>query len=361
VLDQKNPFFVVGPSRSGTTLIATVLDNHPEMAILPETWAFVLSERLGCRRRINHKWQFILLMNDIWDYVHATDPAAGLAVAEAACDGPAESMSELLEDIGERYLSIRGGKLWGEKTPPHLLSLDSMFENFPEAAFVRIVRDPRDILASYIKAWNKGANDFNFLMTSSTLILRYFRELLDVDRWRGRRSLLVRYEDFAADSISSLERISDFLGVCFTPEALDLSKSKRAQRLSSLEIHRKLARAVDSSSVGRYGECLDPNQIALVEFVFDEYMQSMDYAPSTEARLTRASRDRARTIVQNSKKIQKGWRKTRGLVRGQARLVLHRLMGRSASVVRGFKIAVTRDEWHRRVNDMTARIKTAGY
>jgi hypothetical protein len=88
-------------------------------------------------------------------------------------------------------------------------------------------------------------------------------------------------------------------------------------------------------------------------------MQSMGYAPSTEARLTRASRDRARTIEHNADNIQKAWRKIHGLIRGQARLVLHRLMGRTASVVCGRDIVVTREDWHRRADDMTE--KMAGY
>ena len=363
VRDEKSPLFIFGPSRSGTTLLATVLDNHPEIAILPETWAFVLAESLGCTKDFTSEWQYTLFMNDIWDYVHATDPAAGLAVAETAHQGSgrATSLARLLEEIGRRYLVIRSGKLWGEKTPPHLLRLDTVLGTFPKATIVRIARDPRDILASYIWAWNKGENDDDFVMTSTALVLRYFRELLDPERWRERTSLIVRYEDLVAGPISTLERVCDFLGVSCVSETLELSNSQRAQRLSSRDEHRRLIQAIDSSSLGRYKDCLDRDQIALVEFIFEEYLQSLGYVPNGDVHLTRESRARARTIVRSSHKIQRGWRNIRGAIRGQARLTLHRLVGRTASIVRGRKIAVSRDEWHRRVSDLTHELKLAGH
>ena len=45
------PLFIVGPGRSGTTLLSTLLDAHPEIAIFPETWMFLILDRLGCTDR----------------------------------------------------------------------------------------------------------------------------------------------------------------------------------------------------------------------------------------------------------------------------------------------------------------------
>jgi hypothetical protein len=44
-----NPsLFIMGASRSGTTLVARLLDAHTSLAILPETWMFVELDRLRC-------------------------------------------------------------------------------------------------------------------------------------------------------------------------------------------------------------------------------------------------------------------------------------------------------------------------
>ncbi len=72
-----SPIFIVGISRSGTTLLSRMLDSHSDIAILPETWWYVVLDRLGCIMEFTDPWQTSLFFHEIWENLKSfPDPAA---------------------------------------------------------------------------------------------------------------------------------------------------------------------------------------------------------------------------------------------------------------------------------------------
>src|ERR1051326_3454999 len=153
-----SPIFIVGTARSGTTLLSRMLDAHSEIAILPETWCYVLLDRLGCIKEFTDPWQTALFFNEIWQNLKSDrDPAARVVAREASRQtryvGPT---ARVLEQIGQAYAHERHAKIWGEKTPGHALWLPQIRDLFPRARLLFMVRDPRDVLVSYDDRWNFG-------------------------------------------------------------------------------------------------------------------------------------------------------------------------------------------------------------
>src|SRR3954462_9045030 len=133
------PVFVVGVPRSGTTWIQRMLAMHPEAWGLLETYMFSRGRGLG----------------------GLLDSAPRLEEGDLALPPPglgrvfdrAELVGEL-RAIATRWLThgSDGARFVIEKSPWHLWDLDVIAEILPEARFVHVMRDGRDVAVSVIAA-----------------------------------------------------------------------------------------------------------------------------------------------------------------------------------------------------------------
>ncbi|MBI4684761.1 MAG: sulfotransferase [Nitrospirae bacterium] len=68
--------------------------------------------------------------------------------------------SSFVKNITELQLEKTGKKIWVEKTPDNIIQTSFLHEIFPQAKFIRIVRDGRDVALSTIKVDWKGLHYF---------------------------------------------------------------------------------------------------------------------------------------------------------------------------------------------------------
>ena len=148
---SQRPVFVGGCPRSGTTLLRTMLNSHPELAIPQETRVLID----GYRRRA--EWGDLALPENrlrVARWVVERKESRFRCLTEDA-DELVERMVAAPPTIGSvlgagfRLYAERHGKpRWGEKRPSVVLNLDAVLAMFPDAQYVNIVRDPRAAVAS---------------------------------------------------------------------------------------------------------------------------------------------------------------------------------------------------------------------
>ena len=149
--------FIVGVGRSGTTLLRLMLDAHPDLAIPGETH-FVpalidVVERTGDRDQALQT----LLAAMSW-------PNLGLepqAMASAfACQEPF-SPGAAIRAVFALYAARLGKPRWGDKTPTYRRSIIEIARAVPEARFIHIIRDGRDVALSYRGLWFGPGDDLD--------------------------------------------------------------------------------------------------------------------------------------------------------------------------------------------------------
>ena len=111
----ENPIFIVGSSRSGTTMLADILASLPEIIDFSET---------------------PIVRHQMWRMVKSPDTI------------PHELPD--LEKTLVRLSGIKQGQRLLEKTPGHSLIADSLLSYFSDASLIHIVRDGRDVAFSML-------------------------------------------------------------------------------------------------------------------------------------------------------------------------------------------------------------------
>jgi hypothetical protein len=215
---SERPFFVVGCPRSGTTLVRTILDGHSRLSIPPESHFVLALSRRG--RRGTATLDDILAHPEFaaWG---ADEQTLRRSVERAA---PA-NYPELVSAVFEWYAESQGKPRWGDKTPGYVSYLPQLLRMFPDAQFVHLLRDGREVVASLSEqAWGPKRPVIGAL---------WWRRKVSAGRRAGHRLgadryLELRLEDLIADPETKVNEVCAFLGEEFEPDMLDFPARARS-------------------------------------------------------------------------------------------------------------------------------------
>jgi hypothetical protein len=128
-----------------------------------------------------------------------------------AAESPA-TYPDLVRCLYRLYAESQGKARYGNKTPRHVIFIPTLAERFPEARFVHIVRDGRDVTLSLLEV----DDDMPDVRTAA----RFWRDRVmagrvDGTRLGAERYVEVRYEDLLEDPEGELRRLCAFLDLAF--------------------------------------------------------------------------------------------------------------------------------------------------
>jgi len=255
--------FLVGPPRSGTTLLSLVLSKVPGVRVPPELWVALSAYR------VFHSLNAV------------SDPASDRVLAEVALR---EALSDeertrlvagFLRDAYRRVARRYGNpSLLIDKTPRYYKILDFLAELLPGARFLLMVRHPLDVAASHKERWGidlellaspEGVCETSFDVYCAPRMLAMARRRL------GRRAHVVRYEELVAEPELVLRSVCRFLRVPFSPGMLRYLEENPVQNeyerasLGDRQVWRR--QRIDEESVGRWKRVLTENEVSRVTAV----------------------------------------------------------------------------------------------
>ena len=137
--------FVVGACRSGTTLFHLMLNAHPDLAIPPETHFVIdlLKAPAGAAQPVEAFLQRVS-SNPFWQDQHVGAEALRQRLTALA----PFSMGAALRAFYRLYADNAGKARYGDKTPLHLAYMPQIHALLPEARFIHVIRDGRDVALS---------------------------------------------------------------------------------------------------------------------------------------------------------------------------------------------------------------------
>lgn len=210
---NKCPIFIGGSGRSGTTIIARTLSQHPDTLNFVEV-RFLLS----LKTNIDLEDKLPPFYENEATYEKVT---RGLRVAGYRNSHDVYS-KEVLEHIWhndaatavKRFFEI-GLRAWGktvtiEKTPHTFLVADILYKIFPNLRYIHVFREPRDIFAS-VRPLGWGPNSVeSFISWYNNLMSKAYEVKKKVPR---KNYLLVKLEDLVFKVNIELPRIFKFVNL----------------------------------------------------------------------------------------------------------------------------------------------------
>lgn len=212
------PLFVVGMWRSGTSLLYTLLNKHPEIALMYEADLPLLPglfRSSGAKADWLERWEF-------WNSALTRHRIDRRQIPVSVRD-----LKIAAETVWNQYA---GGAIYGEKSPNYYDSLQWLSREFPNARFVVIWRDPADICRSIIRAAQTGSSFFAKRgITHRALIgMRRLKTECDVLLREGVPIYQIQYEEMIKDPTPVLSGVCNFLEIPFDPQMSSLEGGDRS-------------------------------------------------------------------------------------------------------------------------------------
>jgi hypothetical protein len=253
-MDARDPVFVVGFHRSGTTLLRLLLNAHSRIAIPPESHFVVQLYRRYDGVYPGHA----AFLADLFQHPRFEEWRLDRFEVAASLAGVEPAWGTAFTALYSRYAAQRGKSRWGDKTPMYARSLGLLSGIFPRIRVVHLVRDGRDVWCSLrgLSWWSAGLYD--------TAV--QWRETVEAARrCRDRCAYLeVRYRDLVADTQQTLREICEFVGEDFEASMLDFHRSASEEMPPDrMGWHRQVAKPISEERVGRWKEELSSAEAAL--------------------------------------------------------------------------------------------------
>jgi hypothetical protein len=211
------PLFVVGMWRSGTSLFYALINQHPQISLLyedelPLLWPLFLGGK--ARPDWPERWEF-------WNQAlsrHKID------IADLPRD--VSSMREASQQVWQRYAPEQ--PIRGCKSPNYFDCLPRLAEEFPNAKFIVIWRDPADVCRSVVRAGTDSFFAKRGMVQRALLGCRDLKAGYDTLAAKGIPVHGVQYEDLVANPDAIMQGVCAFLGVDFDRRMVSLKDADRS-------------------------------------------------------------------------------------------------------------------------------------
>lgn len=294
--------FICGHPKSGTSLLMTMLDSHPELVVYPEEShffrTFLPAYFLDPNADLVELAQNYLLHIFDWNQTNPPDHQAGFSDRDYSVFSLREierHFERLLQAHGRRlevvlpaailsYGFVSGQvsertRYWVEKTPYNEQFAGEIFTYWPEAKCLHILRDPRDNFASYRKKHTDWTPEqFAYSWWKSFAAGQQNAKRFGRDRYR-----IILYEDLVQSPAGIIEEIVDFIGIQNDPI---LRRPTRAgEKWAGNSMFGDSFGKISQKPAGRYKDSLSDEIISKIEVLLRSDLHSVGYPIDTVAGL----------------------------------------------------------------------------
>jgi hypothetical protein len=283
---------IAGAQRSGTTLLQTLLANALGAPVLPES--HILCDILTAHKRALQSWNktrfYYCTEDDLRDFFRAF-------------------ANRHIEDLARTETSQSTLVL---KDPNFVQVLPEAAAIFPECQRIVCVRDPRDIVASFLRIGKREGPEATSRYSRRDIHFIAKKVLASYAPLTGASSpqdvILVRYEKLAAEPKGTLRALAEETGLQISYEKLsNLNWLAPEARHDPTWVSDLEGQNVNPANVGAFRDVMERSEIKIVQKICAGVMADFGYEPiSTDPPKPKLPPSLARRILRFVKRRVRG-------------------------------------------------------
>lgn len=297
---KENAIFICGHRKSGTTLLLSLFDNHPEVSVYPADSGFFfkyfpMSEinEYSAAEKIDLIMNTVIknLEEELEKIPEQTKKEINFNImkfknefrklAEKSNATPKDMLISLAVSFKTNFINSTMRKYWIEKTSSTEIYANEVFQWFPKAKFVHIIRDPRDNWASLKSGWDQRYKNFSdskerliqSLIERGKLgmeFAKYNEKIFGKEKYK-----VLKFEDLTNEPEKTTKDLCNFLQIKFDETILKptiLGQPWKGNSFDGSEFT-----SISNVNASRWKERIDENEAKLIEYYFAEIMQYFGY------------------------------------------------------------------------------------
>jgi hypothetical protein len=287
-LQRNDPFFVIGASRSGTTLLRFMLNSHPRLYLPPESEFIPAFFGRSPTRPLNRSESRRILRKIFRLRFGAEWCGAPPDINDMAPEAEELTPTRLLHGLYTAYAEQHGAARWGDKTPTYTCHIDLLHRIFPKASFIHLIRDGRDVALSVLDTWGRRTHvDLIFAARS------WIRRVVEARRSGGRLDpesyLELHYEDLVVEPEKELRRVCRFLDEEFQPKMLQFHVTA-GESIREGGFHDPVRSPLTTTRMDRWRKEMSASRLRMFEAVAGPTLSEFGYEPANQGPLTARER-----------------------------------------------------------------------
>ena len=281
--------FVVGSSRSGTTMMGRILANHNDVFTFNELhffgsiWSGKYSETFTKKEQINLLSRLLCIQHHgLFNQKYISSfYDMSISLLKENNFNEMEVYALFLKTVTAQNNS----NISCEQTPKNIYYLDEILSHFPDARVINLVRDQRDVLLSQKNKWKRkflGASSIPISETIRAYI--NYHPILTSKIWNSSlsqtikykhnsRVKIIKYEELILNPENTMSSVCNFLNINFHKEMLLVPNIGSSNQSDS-----KLTFSIDSSNINKWktGGVSD-SEVYLSQKVSVKMLEEFDY------------------------------------------------------------------------------------
>jgi hypothetical protein len=256
--------FIVGIARSGTTLLQSIVGNHPAICTFPETHFF--SNTLPKQKLLRIVSKVTDQHQDLVKSFFEEHQLTGY-IPYAGSSRNINAWSKYLIKLLDQLATHEGKDTWLEKTPMHLHFIDLIEKNTENSFFIHTIREPKANIAALYDVSKKHPGAFK-QATLDKAINRYIQETsISQTHIEKKNHIAIHYEDIINQPLKVVDAIFSFLGMEYDQNVLNFQDN--VSKIVGAEESWKANNSNELKLKDKVNERLTPEEVEVIENAID--------------------------------------------------------------------------------------------
>ena len=253
--DEKSPIFLIGFSRSGTTLLQTILRSHPDIEVIEEEP--LLNSFLNSLQKIT---------NDDFKHLKKID------------ENEIFNLKQLYLSSKDKFIKNKNNNLiYIDKEPLNIIHVGEIVRVFPNAKFLVSIRHPYDcVLSCFMQNFILNDTLVNFLNLedSANFYDKVMKLWISYINFLPINYHLIKYEDVVLDFEKTLRNALKFLDLQWSDKILNFYKNSDKD-LVATPSYDQVNKPIYTRSIGKWKKY--ENKISKIFPILDPWVNKFNY------------------------------------------------------------------------------------